>query len=113
MGSSRVLGRVPAYSFPSSRRAAGRGASGSEVSASSSSDPDRIKTTADDMPGGTELRLQERGFSFRQYVLKVPVGKLRLRMRCHDCCWLDDADVPHDEIDMRFMRLPSAGSRCG
>ncbi|MGH2763279.1 MAG: hypothetical protein ACRDL4_02185 [Thermoleophilaceae bacterium] len=33
--------------------------------------PDRIETTADDMPGGTEVQLEERGFSFRPYLLKV------------------------------------------
>jgi hypothetical protein len=68
--------------------------------------PDRIETTAEDMPGGTEVRLEERGFSFRPYVLKVPFGPLRLRMRFNDRCWLDEAGVLHDEIDIRFMRMP-------
>lgn len=68
--------------------------------------PDRIETTADDMPGGTEVQLEKRGFSFRPYLLKVPVGRMRLGMRCHDRCGLDEAGVLHDEIDMRFMGLP-------
>jgi hypothetical protein len=68
--------------------------------------PARIETEADDMPGGGELRLEERGFRFRPYVLKVPVGRMRLRMRCRDRCWLDQADVLHDEIRMRFLGIP-------
>jgi uncharacterized protein DUF3833 len=68
--------------------------------------PDRVEVTADDMPGGTELQLEERGFRFRPYVLKVPVGPLRIRMRCSDRCWLDDADVLHDEIELRVLRVP-------
>ena len=67
---------------------------------------DRIKTTADDMPGGTELRLEERGFRFRPYVLKVPLGPIRIRVRCRDRCWLDGDGVLHDEIEMRFMGAP-------
>ena len=68
--------------------------------------PDRIESTADDMPGGTELQLEESGFRFRPYVLKVPLGPVRIRVRCHDRCWLDDEGVLHDEIDIRFMGAP-------
>jgi hypothetical protein len=64
---------------------------------------DRIVTSADDMPGGTELQLEERGWRFRPYVLKIPVGPLRIRVRCRDRCWLDDRGVLHDEIEVRFM----------
>jgi hypothetical protein len=65
--------------------------------------PDRIETTADDMPGGTQVHLEERGFRFRPYLLVVPLGRLRLRVRCRDRCWLDDDDVLHDKIEMRFL----------
>jgi hypothetical protein len=65
--------------------------------------PDRIETTAEDMPGGTEVHLEERGFRFRPYRLVVPLGRARLRVRCRDRCWLDGDDVLHDEIEMRFM----------
>jgi uncharacterized protein DUF3833 len=68
--------------------------------------PERIEVTADDMPGGTELQLEERGFRFRPYVLKVPLGPLRIRIHCRDRCWLDDDGVLHDEIDLRFLALP-------
>jgi hypothetical protein len=36
----------------------------------------------------------------------LDAGRLRLRVRCHDHCWLDEADVLHDDIDMRFLGVP-------
>jgi RimJ/RimL family protein N-acetyltransferase len=68
--------------------------------------PDRIETTADDLPEGAQLELEERGFTFRPYILKVPLGITQLRVRCRDRCWLDDRDVLHDEIEMRFLGIP-------
>ena len=64
---------------------------------------DRIVLAADDMPRGAELQLEERGFRFRPYVLRVPFRGLRLRVRCDDHCWLDERGLLHDEIEMRFM----------
>lgn len=67
--------------------------------------PDRIAIAADDMPRGAELQLEERGFRFRPYLLEVPVGRTRVRVRCDDRCRLDEQGVLHDEIEMRFMRV--------
>jgi hypothetical protein len=68
--------------------------------------PDRVQTTGDDMPSGAEVQLHERGFTFRPYLLALRAGRLRLRVRCRDRCWLDGDDVLHDEIRMSWLRLP-------
>jgi hypothetical protein len=70
-------------------------------------DSTHIKLSAEDMPRGAELTLEERGFSFRPYLLALPiVGPLRIRVRCVDRSRLDQDGALVDCIDMYFLRLP-------
>jgi hypothetical protein len=83
--------------------------------------PDRVRTTADDMPGGTELRLRDDGFDFTPYVIRTPVlGPLRLPLRYTDSVRLEADGTLVDRIEMRFlgafvgritMRLQPAGAQ--
>ena len=68
--------------------------------------PDRIRSTAPDMPDGLELILEERGFRFEPYRLAVRVGPLPVRLRCRDRCRLDADGVLHDHIRLAVWRLP-------
>jgi hypothetical protein len=66
----------------------------------------RIELEADDMPEGAEVTLEPRGFRFRPYRLVVPVGRIALRLRFRDRCWLDEDDVLHDEIELSWLCIP-------
>ena len=46
--------------------------------------PDRVHVTADDMPGGAELHLEEGGYRVSPYRLVMPVGPLRFTLRPRD-----------------------------
>ena len=48
------------------------------------SGPDRVHVTADDMPGGAELRLEEGGYRVSPYRLAMPIGPLRFVLRPRD-----------------------------
>ena len=69
---------------------------------------DRIRLTYSDMPGGTELRLQARGWEFAPYVMAVPAGRLPIAVlvRCRDRCRLDDDGTLVDEIDISLAGIP-------
>jgi hypothetical protein len=77
--------------------------------------PDRVHVTADDMPGGADILLHERGFQFTPY---DALGARReggrvVRLRCVDECTLDDGGFLHDTIKMRFWGFPVATMRIG
>jgi hypothetical protein len=46
--------------------------------------PDRVRVTADDMPGGAELHLEEGGYRISPYRLTLPIGPLRFVLRPRD-----------------------------
>ena len=77
--------------------------------------PDRIHVTADDMPGGADILLHERGFRFTPY---YALGAHReggrvYRLRCFDECTLDDRGFLHDTIRIYYRGLPVATMRIG
>ena len=74
---------------------------------------DRIHVTADDMPGGADILLPERGFRFTPYYALVPYGGRLYRLRCLDECCLDEAGFLHDTVRMYFWGLPVATMRLG
>jgi hypothetical protein len=47
---------------------------------------DRVRVVADDMPGGAELVLEDRGYRVvpRRYPLAFPLGPMRFTLRCRD-----------------------------
>jgi hypothetical protein len=46
--------------------------------------PDRVRVTADDVPGGVELELAEGGYRVRPYRFAYPVGPVRFTFTCRD-----------------------------
>jgi hypothetical protein len=71
-------------------------------------EPDRIRFVYSDMPGGTELRLHERGWDFAPYVMAVPAPGLPILVlvSCLDACRLDADGTLVDEIDIRLAGIP-------
>jgi hypothetical protein len=69
--------------------------------------PDRIAVSAEDLPRGAEMTLEEHGFHFRPYLLRIQIGgPLGVRVRCRDRCWLDEKGKLNDELELRFFGLP-------
>jgi hypothetical protein len=48
--------------------------------------PDRLHVTADDMPGGADVLLRQRGFTSTPYVVLVSFAGGDWRSRCFDEC---------------------------
>ena len=76
---------------------------------------DRIHVTADDMPLGADILLNETGFRFTpDYALRAPrVGARVYQLRCWDECRLDAEGFIHDTIKMRYWGFPIATMRMG
>jgi hypothetical protein len=68
----------------------------------------RLRITSDAMPGGADILLSERGYTFTPYVLRVSVGRATVRLRCHDVNVIDEGGVIHDRIEMSWLGLPLA-----
>jgi hypothetical protein len=65
---------------------------------------DRLKLTASDMPGGTEVQLRSDGFDFNPYVIRTPIlGRLRLPFRHFDTVRLEEDGTMVDTIELRFL----------
>lgn len=75
--------------------------------------PDRVHVTADDMPMGADILLQERGFRFTPYYALVSYGGRLYRLKCLDECRVDEAGFLHDTIRMFFWGFPVATMRLG
>ena len=66
--------------------------------------PDRLRLSAEDMPGGAEIRSHEDGFDFTPYVIRTPVlGPLRVPLRHHDRVRLEKGDAMSDTIELRLL----------
>ena len=71
--------------------------------------PDRIRLSYDDMPGGTELRLREDGFTFDPYAMlvAVPLVPVAVVLQARDeCRWDGSARELTDTIDLSVLGLP-------
>lgn len=65
---------------------------------------DRLRVTADDMPGCAMLRSRIDGFEFSPYVIRTRVlGPLRLRPSHYDSVRLEADDTMTDTIELRFL----------
>jgi Protein of unknown function (DUF3833) len=68
--------------------------------------PGRIRLTADDMPGGTEVTARPDGFDFTPYVIRTPVaGGLRVPLRYTDSVTLTDDGEMVDTIELRALGI--------
>ena len=65
--------------------------------------PDRIHVTADDMPLGADIILQEHGFRFTPYHAWGSFHGKLYRMRFHDECLLDKDGYIQDTIRMYYF----------
>jgi hypothetical protein len=74
---------------------------------------DRIHVTADDMPGGADIELHDRGFRFTPYDVLVDQRGLTLRLRCHDEDTLDEHGFIHDLVTMYVRGVRVATIRSG
>ena len=68
--------------------------------------PDRMRVTADDMPGGAELRLHAWGYDFSRYTVLAPFAGRHWLLRCHDVNRLDDLGRVVDVVRMTYRGLP-------
>jgi hypothetical protein len=64
--------------------------------------PDRLHMTSDDIPGGADILLQERGFRFTPYLFRSRLARGYLVVRCVDEARLDEEAVLHDQIKMYY-----------
>jgi hypothetical protein len=65
-------------------------------------EPGRLHMTCDDMPGGADIFLHDRGFRFTPYLFRSPVAGGHMLVRCIDEARLDEVGVLHDKIKMYF-----------
>ncbi|MDQ6772518.1 MAG: hypothetical protein M3024_05955 [Candidatus Dormibacteraeota bacterium] len=71
-------------------------------------DERRLHVTSDDMPGGADILLSERGYTFTPYVMRVRSGPFTVQLRCRDVNGVDGSGMIHDRIDMMWLGLPVA-----
>ena len=63
---------------------------------------DRLHVTAEDMPSGASVVLQERGFRFEPYYILSSSGGMKWRLKCYDENLVDEDGVIHDTLRMFF-----------
>ena len=66
---------------------------------------DRLHMTSDDVPGGADILLHERGFSFTPYLFRTPFAGRYLTVKCFDEALLDEQGVLHDQIKMYYAGI--------
>ena len=66
---------------------------------------DRAHITADDMPQGADIILDEKGFSFTPYYILGDFGGRKWQIRCLDDNRIDENGVIHDKIKMFYFGL--------
>jgi len=67
--------------------------------------PLRLHMTCDDVPGGADILLHERGFRFAPYLFRSPLAGGHLTVRCRDEVRLDEDGALHDEIRMSYVGI--------
>ena len=70
--------------------------------------PDRIRFTGAEMPGGSEIRLREDGFTFSPYLISValPFLPFSVLVRCRDTCRLEPGGELVDTINISLLGIP-------
>ena len=68
-------------------------------------EPGLLHMTCDDVPGGADILLHERGFRFTPYLFRTPVAGRHMFVRCIDEASLDDQGVLHDTIKMHYAGI--------
>jgi hypothetical protein len=71
-------------------------------------EPDRIHVTADDVPDGADLLLEEGGYRITPYRFVVPIGPLRFRLRCREEHRLEEDGTIVDTMRLSWLGLPIA-----
>jgi hypothetical protein len=71
-------------------------------------DPSHIHVTADDMPDGADLRLDEDGVRMAPFRLAVPVGPIRFVVRCHPQARVEPDGTLVYDVPVRWHGLPVA-----
>jgi hypothetical protein len=67
---------------------------------------DRLRVTAADMPGGTEIILFADGFRFTPYLIKVRRFGLEWRLRCRDDSRIRPDGLIENDIRMSLFGIP-------
>jgi uncharacterized protein DUF998 len=71
-------------------------------------DPAHIHVSADDMPGGAEIVVDEAGYRIAPYRVLVPVGPVHLRVRCRDESHIEPDGTLVQVTRARWLGLPVA-----
>src|SRR3954469_11115003 len=69
-------------------------------------DPSHIHVTSDDLPGGVDVTIDERGYRTAPYRGLVPVGPLRFSVRCRDESRLEPDGALTYRVYARWFGLP-------
>jgi hypothetical protein len=67
---------------------------------------DRLHVTCEAMPGGADILLSERGYTYTPYLWLVRMGPFTIRLRCRDTNVVDEKGVIHDRAEMSWLGLP-------
>ncbi len=67
--------------------------------------PECLHVTADDMPLGADILLDEKGFRFTPYYISAQYKDRRWQLRCFDENVIDENGVIDDTIEMFFWGL--------
>jgi hypothetical protein len=68
--------------------------------------PDRMWVTADDLPGGAEIRFHDWGYDFSRYTVLAPFAGRHWPLRCRDVNRLDERGRVVDVVRMTYLGLP-------
>jgi hypothetical protein len=63
---------------------------------------DRLHMTCDDIPGGADIILHEKGFRFTPYLFRSPFAGKHITVKCLDEAILDEQGELHDQIKMYY-----------
>ena len=69
--------------------------------------PDRLRVTAADMPGGTEIILFANGFRFTPYLINARRFGLEWRLRCRDDSRIRPDGLIENDIRMSLFGIPA------
>jgi len=65
-------------------------------------EPKRLHSTCDDILGGADIILSEKGFRFTPYLFRSPFGRSYLLVKCIDSAEIDKNGIVHDTIKMYY-----------
>ncbi len=67
--------------------------------------PERLHMTCDDIPGGADILLHDRGFKLTPYLFRSPFAGRYLTVKCFDEAELDEKGILHDHIKMYYVGI--------